>query len=803
MWDEEIGSDRGLYQVNLRHWTYGFTGSTLEEYAGYIATVVANGGEPVVKMIGTPEELSNYTDVYWNFHAYPPENLSDWQDFIYDELKYIVVENEVVNNSILFNDNDNHSTLGLGDDMLFSLWYGIWGIDPFQFRGNAEEFFALWNATYEAALRLENDYGVNIKLGGFGFGQINDSLWDFGEFDGYNGFVYDFINYSHDPNRDGDDSDRIPIDWIEYQWRHTDPFSISDPGTWRQNPRGQIKAYLEMFGYSPDILVMAAAWHTQNRIFGLNDSFGRPFETNIEDQNEIDAAYAPAMLYDMELAGQKKQFRETIQDFAEDNTFPLFRGTNGGISTVTLGLESEDYLGLKKANFNALKLIDMLGDVKLFSTSDKTFSSDNYTTVNVYATKNSTDNSLQILLWNYVSPKPYLDDNIPYDKVDYNYLYQSIYNEFGGEYININLTIDGLNFNNYIDIETYLIDQNHSNSFTYRNEICSALNLTMDDKGCVENFSYERVYTIREINNWKFGNNPYNVSVDLEKTSDYVINNTDHYTMSFNLQPYSVMLITMSSHQTTCGDDICSEDESCSSCPADCGSCPSGDGNGSGDGGGGPPSGGGTPPPEECQEGDVQSCGLDIGICQPGTQTCINGEWSECEGAINPLTEVCNNEDDDCDGLIDDDIYCECLIGETKECGSNVGECSSGFRLCADGVWDEECINEIKPSEEICNNNLDEDCDGVIDNPDTCLQPTEILTCQEGPIPEQGCKCGDKTYSSGYCYNNIYTEEAKPPFPWIVLSIIGVMIVTITLIVLIVKKVFINKEEVTMRELIE
>lgn len=52
--------------------------------------------------------------------------------------------------------------------------------------------------------------------------------------------------------------------------------------------------------------------------------------------------------------------------------------------------------------------------------------------------------------------------------------------------------------------------------------------------------------------------------------------------------------------------------------------------------------------------------GTPIGACKYGTKTCsidVNsggGKWSVCVGAVAPATEVCNNEDDDCNGATDE-----------------------------------------------------------------------------------------------------------------------------------------------------
>ncbi|TNE45515.1 MAG: hypothetical protein EP343_26735 [Deltaproteobacteria bacterium] len=183
-----------------------------------------------------------------------------------------------------------------------------------------------------------------------------------------------------------------------------------------------------------------------------------------------------------------------------------------------------------------------------------------------------------------------------------------------------------------------------------------------------------------------------------------------------------------------------------------------------------------TEPTGECKDGEQRVCyegpkgSESKGVCKTGTQTCVSGKWGQCNGQILPQTELCGNgRDDDCDGAPDEncpcnydgknvgvcktamtdgsgncqkpkdysltdvcgdgidndcngntDETCECKAGETKDCGSDVGECKKGTQKCGqNGKW-EACTGETKPVAEVCGDKKDNNCDGVVDENCPC-----------------------------------------------------------------------------------
>jgi alpha-tubulin suppressor-like RCC1 family protein len=112
-----------------------------------------------------------------------------------------------------------------------------------------------------------------------------------------------------------------------------------------------------------------------------------------------------------------------------------------------------------------------------------------------------------------------------------------------------------------------------------------------------------------------------------------------------------------------------------------------------------------------CTEGASRPCtGPSEGACSAGTQACRGGAWTSCEGAVGPVAEVCSNGvDDDCDGISDDPSFCSC-----------------------------------SPVPEVCGNGVDDDCDGETDE-SPCTTPTLDAGMPDAgmPTPEDAGVVGD------------------------------------------------------------
>jgi hypothetical protein len=152
-----------------------------------------------------------------------------------------------------------------------------------------------------------------------------------------------------------------------------------------------------------------------------------------------------------------------------------------------------------------------------------------------------------------------------------------------------------------------------------------------------------------------------------------------------------------------------------------------------------------------CQE-DPLKCGGGYKTCECVDQDCEELQLSQCFAechwfpeVIEPgatcdkylgeiKQEVCNNHDDNCNELVDEDLYSSCYTGPPNTV--SVGICMPGEAVCVEGKWgnynemgiflNKLCKGEITPQpEDICDG-ADSNCDGKIDE-DKQLEPTDIL----------------------------------------------------------------------------
>jgi hypothetical protein len=136
------------------------------------------------------------------------------------------------------------------------------------------------------------------------------------------------------------------------------------------------------------------------------------------------------------------------------------------------------------------------------------------------------------------------------------------------------------------------------------------------------------------------------------------------------------------------------------------------------------------------------SCGS--GVCaSTGQLTCQDGvELNTCTPGA-PSSEVCDNLDNNCDGVIDDNL--------TRATSCGVGECgAAGIESCSGGAWSNDTCTPGAPSSEVCDN-LDNNCDGVIDD-----NLTRTTSCGTGLCASTGVES---------CVNGAIEDTCTPGTP--------------------------------------
>ena len=159
--------------------------------------------------------------------------------------------------------------------------------------------------------------------------------------------------------------------------------------------------------------------------------------------------------------------------------------------------------------------------------------------------------------------------------------------------------------------------------------------------------------------------------------------------------------------------------------------------------------------------GEGDTCGSDVGICEPGYLICnpVTSDMICVDAETGTSPDDCNNLDDDCDGQIDEDA--EAILC-TNGCPQY------GFQYCQDGIYG-VCTAPSPGNEDTdpCNG-LDDDCDGLVDEDQECAcDPNEIgpnaplctvaesmasnppLTCGQG---RKDCECNNGDCQYGECY---------------------------------------------------
>jgi alpha-tubulin suppressor-like RCC1 family protein len=156
-----------------------------------------------------------------------------------------------------------------------------------------------------------------------------------------------------------------------------------------------------------------------------------------------------------------------------------------------------------------------------------------------------------------------------------------------------------------------------------------------------------------------------------------------------------------------------------------------------------------------CETGLKSTCYVihgSRGVCGPRILTCTEGgTWPALEACSPQMAETClvNDVDEDCDGVVDEG--CQCDIGDVSTCGDLMGAlgvCAGRAMTCsAEGTWSDSTACEPQGLELCESSFVDENCDGRANESPPCDRFIQIDA-------ESTHTCARAESGSAYCWGS-------------------------------------------------
>jgi hypothetical protein len=289
-------------------------------------------------------------------------------------------------------------------------------------------------------------------------------------------------------------------------------------------------------GHYASTLVVLGEWATlyRNTFIDLlpDDEWANEYEVlfgrNINDDNEVGASLVPARIWDMTQASLSPDLQSYafVGEGPQFDYLPLFKGTTGVFTSQTTGLI--------KGITNVFRLLNRLEGQELAIDYPPN------SRLNLIATADGNAERVAVLGWYHVNIRPYETNGM----IQYDDLLAGLEADGIGP-VTTTLSFENLTPGATYTRTVYVVDQTHSNAFSYRHAVFD--DLTANCGANPRTWERPCVYArMDEINAWTLDTTNGAASVALESTTTALTANSEgRAEVTITLEPYSVWLVVL------------------------------------------------------------------------------------------------------------------------------------------------------------------------------------------------------------------------------------------------------------------
>lgn len=502
-WKEGVGFEGGLFRIPFDLLTYyrdSFPSKKdrviLDVYEGIIRDVVEGGGTPLLTFTSMPYTISS-NPTKEGRPTYPPRHSESWRRYVSDIVRYFTVEKKF-------------------DGIWYHVWHepntSLWenryqkriyrnrfpGEHVTKFwKGTRDQFFSLYREAVRGVEEVEREHGVKIPVGGVNIQALG--RWDMGD---PKSFAESFVSFC----REND----LRLDFFSYR------IVTEDLQRWSRYFRG----LLDRNGYDETSLVVVD-WMLGGEVKSKNVIGGN--RLGVERDCEIQAASIPAIIAEMERSGVDRQSMEAMQDWDVDkylHGYPLFRSQIG--TSFTVG-------NIIKPAFNVCRMLNYLGEERVVAKVD----GDSH--IGAVATR--TGEEAALLVWYFVKPSERVIGG-----TDLDVLRERVPSR------EVAIEVNGLEDGQPLRYRRFLVDRDHSNSYSLQEKVLSALlgmgsaelkqSIRETQTKSINRFSVKKIHeNASRINDWE--------EINLQRVDEKDLPGNRVIRETIRMEPYSVHLIIL------------------------------------------------------------------------------------------------------------------------------------------------------------------------------------------------------------------------------------------------------------------